>query len=97
MSPSVVVTERPPPATAYFVASSRTIEFQRVLSRLEPPKLSPGPPTPPLPAFVSVNQSNFAVTCVVAALSRAKNPTRAFAGRFAGRPTSVQFVPSGED
>ncbi len=42
MSPSTVVVVRPPLPTVYFVASSRTIAFQRDLSSAVPLKSSPG-------------------------------------------------------
>src|SRR3954452_6193859 len=97
MSPPVVVMVSAPLLTAYFVASSRTIEFQTVLLRLVPLKSSPGPAAEALPEHPSGwKESDLAVTLLAAAVCRAKKPTLVFAGRFAGWPARVQLVPSVE-
>src|SRR4029079_5343803 len=95
MSPSTGVNVRAPLATEYFVASSRTIEFQRVLSSDVPSNSSPGWALGGSGAS-SVNQANLESTFVAAALESAKMPTFAFAGRAALRPTATHVVPSVE-
>src|SRR5262245_24006952 len=93
MSPKTVVMVRLPFATEYFVASSRTIEFQRVLSSDVPPNSSPGCALGGS-GDSTVTQSNLPSTLVAAAFERAKMPIFAFAGRAAERPTAVHVVPS---
>src|SRR5918997_4582129 len=98
MSPGSVVIVSSPPETSYAAGFSRTIAFQRSLSRLVPSNWSSraGPDGPPLPV-VSENESNAATgAAVVAVLPNANTPIRAFAGNGAARPTDVQLVPSVE-
>src|ERR671924_549072 len=94
MSPPTVVTFRAPPETVYLVASGRTIAFQRVAFRLEPPNESPDP-MPVCGTFGPsiVIQSNSGVTVVAAAFESDTRPIIGFAGRFAARPTLVHVWP----
>src|SRR4051794_7320285 len=102
MSPASVVIVRLPPPTWYLAGLSRTIAFQRVLSSEEPEKSSSRdgpagvPPPPPLDGASMRNQSKSATGDVAAAFENAYMPTLAPAGVAAGRPTSVQLVPSVE-
>src|SRR3954447_2720375 len=100
MSPASVVIVRLPPPTWYLAAFSRTIAFQRVLSRAVPEKSSSrdGPEgVPPPPGTLAPsrrNQSKSATGAVVAALLNANMPIFAPAGTGAGHPTGFHVVRS---
>jgi hypothetical protein len=90
MSPSDVVIVSSPPATSYSAGVSRTIAFQRSLSRLEPSNSS-SKLGPAAAGRVMRNESNAASggVPVVAWLPMAKTPRRAFAGSGQARPAWV--------
>src|SRR3954447_16677556 len=98
MSPSSVVMVRFPPATLYLDGLSRTIAFQRDLSKDEPEKSSSrdGPLGAPEEAPSNRNQSKSATGELAAALLKANMPIRGLAGSGAARPTGVQVEPSVE-
>src|SRR3954447_12541138 len=101
MSPLTVVTLSIPPATVYFVASSRTIELNLVLSTLAPSKSSPEPDVQvhgwsgSSPS--SVNESNDTVSPWPSACGpNANTPNDGAVIGFATVPAGVHVVPSRE-